>query len=92
MSSDTTTAQAPDFLATVGGTARIGANRELKRAIESYWKGQTDRASLEAVAASLRGETARGLRDAGLDSIPLLAGGLASAALNAPLGVHQPAV
>ncbi|WP_290706088.1 MULTISPECIES: 5-methyltetrahydropteroyltriglutamate--homocysteine S-methyltransferase [Gordonia] len=71
MSSDTTTAQAPDFLATVGGTARIGANRELKRAIESYWKGQTDRASLEAVAASLRGETARGLRDAGLDSIPV---------------------
>ncbi|GAB08762.1 5-methyltetrahydropteroyltriglutamate--homocysteine methyltransferase [Gordonia araii NBRC 100433] len=71
MSSDTTTAKAPDFTATVGGTARIGANRELKRAIESYWKGQTDRASLEAVAASLRGETARQLRDAGFDSIPV---------------------
>ncbi len=71
MSSDTITAPAPDFTATVGGTARIGANRELKRAIESYWQGRTDRATLEGVAASLRGETARQLRDAGLDSIPV---------------------
>ena len=70
MSSDTTT-KAPDFTATVCGTARIGANRELKRAVESYWKGQSDRATLEAVAASLRGETARQLRDAGFDSIPV---------------------
>ena len=69
MSSDTTptTNRAPDFTATVGGTARIGPNRELKRAIEGYWKGTTDRASLEAVAASLRGDTARSLRDAGFD-------------------------
>ncbi|QKT06773.1 5-methyltetrahydropteroyltriglutamate--homocysteine S-methyltransferase [Gordonia sp. X0973] len=73
MSSDTTptTNRAPDFTATVGGTARIGPNRELKRAIEGYWKGNTDRASLEAVAASLRGDTARSLRDAGFDSIPV---------------------
>ncbi|GED97357.1 5-methyltetrahydropteroyltriglutamate--homocysteine S-methyltransferase [Gordonia crocea] len=69
MSSDTT--KAPDFTATVGGTARIGANRELKRAVEGYWKGQTDRSSLEAVAASLRGETSRQLRDAGFDSVPV---------------------
>ena len=43
----------------------------MKRAVESYWKGQSDRATLEAVAASLRGETALQLRDAGFDSIPV---------------------
>ncbi|MFT4201788.1 5-methyltetrahydropteroyltriglutamate--homocysteine S-methyltransferase [Gordonia sp. (in: high G+C Gram-positive bacteria)] len=63
--------QAPDFTATVDGTPRIGPNRELKRAIESYWKGQTDRASLEKVAAGLRADTTKQLRDAGFDSIPV---------------------
>ena len=70
MSSDTTT-KGTRFHRHGLRDARIGANRELKRAVESYWKGQSDRATLEAVAASLRGETARQLRDAGFDSIPV---------------------
>ncbi len=36
------------------GFPRIGARRELKFALEAYWKGQSSRAALEAVAAELR--------------------------------------
>ena len=36
------------------GFPRIGARRELKFALESYWRGQSDRAALEAVGAQLR--------------------------------------
>jgi 5-methyltetrahydropteroyltriglutamate--homocysteine methyltransferase len=36
------------------GFPRIGSRRELKFALESYWKGQSPRAELEAVAAHLR--------------------------------------
>ena len=31
-----------DFTATVLGSARIGPNRELKKAVESYWAGKID--------------------------------------------------
>ncbi|MGO3326713.1 5-methyltetrahydropteroyltriglutamate--homocysteine S-methyltransferase [Gordonia sp. (in: high G+C Gram-positive bacteria)] len=71
MSVDTTTHTAPPFTATVPGTARIGANRELKRAVEAYWAGRSDRADLEAVAADLRSTSRRALIDAGIDSVPV---------------------
>ncbi|KAB7622968.1 5-methyltetrahydropteroyltriglutamate--homocysteine S-methyltransferase [Alkalilimnicola sp. S0819] len=36
------------------GFPRIGARRELKFALESYWKGQSDREELHALGAELR--------------------------------------
>ncbi|WP_182335505.1 5-methyltetrahydropteroyltriglutamate--homocysteine S-methyltransferase [Stenotrophomonas acidaminiphila] len=36
------------------GFPRIGARRELKRALESYWHGESDAAQLQATAAELR--------------------------------------
>ena len=35
------------------GFPRIGAKRELKRALEAYWKGEQDQAALEAVGREL---------------------------------------
>ncbi|WP_045744929.1 5-methyltetrahydropteroyltriglutamate--homocysteine S-methyltransferase [Actinoplanes rectilineatus] len=55
---------------TVLGYPRIGANRELKKAVEAYWSGTIDAASLEDTAAGLRAEVWRTLRDARLDAIP----------------------
>ncbi len=55
---------------TVLGHPRIGPNRELKRALESYWAGRSDEAALREVARRLRADTWRGLADAGLDSVP----------------------
>ncbi|TQF74350.1 5-methyltetrahydropteroyltriglutamate--homocysteine S-methyltransferase [Rhodococcus spelaei] len=61
----------PHFAATVLGSPRIGPRRELKRAVEAYWAGRIDRPELEDVARTLRAQTWTGLRDAGLDSIPV---------------------
>ena len=36
------------------GFPRIGAQRELKFALESYWKGQSSREELQATGAQLR--------------------------------------
>ena len=36
------------------GFPRIGARRELKFALESYWKGDSSRDALEALGAQLR--------------------------------------
>ncbi|MBL7253487.1 5-methyltetrahydropteroyltriglutamate--homocysteine S-methyltransferase [Paractinoplanes lichenicola] len=55
---------------TVLGYPRIGANRELKKAVEAYWSGTVDAAALEATAAGLRAEVWQTLRDARLDAIP----------------------
>jgi 5-methyltetrahydropteroyltriglutamate--homocysteine methyltransferase len=55
---------------TVLGYPRIGPNRELKRAVESYWAGKTDQAELQRVAKGLRAGTWRELADAGLDTVP----------------------
>ncbi|MGN5236257.1 5-methyltetrahydropteroyltriglutamate--homocysteine S-methyltransferase [Rhodococcus sp. SJ-3] len=65
------TSSAPAFHATVLGSARIGPNRELKKAVESYWAGKIDRDALDKVAADLRVDTWAAQRDAGLDSIPV---------------------
>jgi 5-methyltetrahydropteroyltriglutamate--homocysteine methyltransferase len=59
------------FIATTLGSPRIGPNRELKRATESYWAGRIDKSQLESVAAGLRKQTWAQLKAAGLDSIPV---------------------
>ncbi|MFY1638143.1 5-methyltetrahydropteroyltriglutamate--homocysteine S-methyltransferase [Solwaraspora sp. WMMB335] len=55
---------------TVLGYPRIGANRELKKAVEAYWAGTVDADTLEATAAALRAEVWQILRNARLDAIP----------------------
>jgi len=45
---------APFPTGTILGYPRIGANRELKKALESFWKGATTDADLEATALELR--------------------------------------
>ncbi|WP_326553957.1 5-methyltetrahydropteroyltriglutamate--homocysteine S-methyltransferase [Micromonospora sp. NBC_01813] len=55
---------------TVLGYPRIGANRELKKAVEAYWAGGIDAVELEKTAAGLRAEVWRTLADARLDAIP----------------------
>ncbi|MEY4477229.1 MAG: 5-methyltetrahydropteroyltriglutamate--homocysteine S-methyltransferase, partial [Actinomycetota bacterium] len=51
---------------TIAGYPRIGAHRELKRLLESYWKGAIDRAAFEGGAAELRAVNRRHLVDLGL--------------------------
>lgn len=53
--------------ATILGYPRIGADRELKRAVEAYWRGDIDQATLGQRAASLRGRTRAHLRGLGLE-------------------------
>ncbi|GGM18180.1 5-methyltetrahydropteroyltriglutamate--homocysteine S-methyltransferase [Micromonospora yangpuensis] len=55
---------------TVLGYPRIGADRELKKAVEAYWAGALDADGLARTAAGLRAEVWRTLRDARLDAIP----------------------
>jgi 5-methyltetrahydropteroyltriglutamate--homocysteine methyltransferase len=55
---------------TVLGYPRIGPNRELKRALESYWSSRIGEAELREVARGLRIGAWRAMRDAGLDSVP----------------------
>jgi 5-methyltetrahydropteroyltriglutamate--homocysteine methyltransferase len=52
------------------GYPRIGAKRELKRALESYWKGKTDWSSLLDTSRTIREENWRIQRDLGVDVIP----------------------
>ncbi|WP_085693880.1 MULTISPECIES: 5-methyltetrahydropteroyltriglutamate--homocysteine S-methyltransferase [unclassified Pseudomonas] len=53
------------------GFPRIGADRELKKALEAYWKGDLDRASLERVGRSLRAAHWQLQKDAGIDLLPV---------------------
>lgn len=55
---------------TVLGYPRIGPDRELKKALESYWAGRTGQQELRETARELRVGTWRALRDAGLESAP----------------------
>ncbi|WP_054814338.1 5-methyltetrahydropteroyltriglutamate--homocysteine S-methyltransferase [Nocardia arizonensis] len=59
------------FTATVLGLPRVGPNRELKRATESYWSGEVDAGQLHAVARDLRAAQYAQLLAAGLDSVPV---------------------
>ena len=54
----------------VTGFPRIGKKRELKSAIESYFKGQVSAAELEKTAASLREYGWKKQKQAGIDFIP----------------------
>jgi 5-methyltetrahydropteroyltriglutamate--homocysteine methyltransferase len=53
------------------GFPRIGAQRELKRALEDYWSGRLDRAGLQRVGRELRARHWRLQQQAGLDLIPV---------------------
>jgi 5-methyltetrahydropteroyltriglutamate--homocysteine methyltransferase len=56
--------------ATVYGYPRQGPARELKKAIESYWKGRVTADALRATAAELRRATWRQLAEAGVHEVP----------------------
>lgn len=52
------------------GFPRIGADRELKKAQEAYWRGDITQADLEAIGRELRKTHWQLQADAGLDLIP----------------------
>ncbi|MFF3772404.1 5-methyltetrahydropteroyltriglutamate--homocysteine S-methyltransferase [Streptomyces sp. NPDC002232] len=56
--------------ATVYGYPRQGRNRELKKAVEGYWKGRVTAEALRATAAELRRANWRQLADAGIHEVP----------------------
>ena len=59
--------QVPTFpAASVLGYPRIGPNRELKRAVESFWATKTSAAELELTARNLRSATRNRLAELGL--------------------------
>ncbi|GAA3244226.1 5-methyltetrahydropteroyltriglutamate--homocysteine S-methyltransferase [Dactylosporangium siamense] len=60
----------PFGLSTVLGYPRIGPDRELKRALESYWAGRIDATALHRIGAELRAAVWRDLRHIGVDAIP----------------------
>jgi 5-methyltetrahydropteroyltriglutamate--homocysteine methyltransferase len=51
------------------GYPRIGSGRELKVALEAFWKGKTDESELLEVGRALRARHWREQRDAGLDLV-----------------------
>ena len=51
------------------GFPRIGARRELKAALEAFWRGECDEAALRATGAQLRLRHWQVQRDAGLDLV-----------------------
>jgi len=53
------------------GFPRIGPQRELKKALEAYWKGQNDAEQLLATASSIRFESWTLQQKAGIDLIPV---------------------
>ncbi|MER5825151.1 5-methyltetrahydropteroyltriglutamate--homocysteine S-methyltransferase, partial [Streptomyces mirabilis] len=56
--------------ATVYGYPRQGQGRELKKAIEGYWKGRVDADALRATATELRRTNWRQLAEAGIHEVP----------------------
>ncbi|MGX9875366.1 5-methyltetrahydropteroyltriglutamate--homocysteine S-methyltransferase [Streptomyces cellulosae] len=56
--------------ATVYGYPRQGPDRELKKAIEGYWKGRVTADALHATAAEIRRSNWRQLADAGVNEVP----------------------
>ncbi|QIK62421.1 5-methyltetrahydropteroyltriglutamate--homocysteine S-methyltransferase [Leucobacter viscericola] len=60
------TAKTPLPTATILGYPRLGRRRELKRAIESFWKGNSSEAELTATARELRAATRARLVELGL--------------------------
>ncbi|MFF0218067.1 5-methyltetrahydropteroyltriglutamate--homocysteine S-methyltransferase [Streptomyces vinaceus] len=56
--------------ATVHGYPRQGQNRELKKAVEGYWKGRVSADALRLTAAGLRRSHWQQLTDAGITEVP----------------------
>ncbi|WP_019061872.1 5-methyltetrahydropteroyltriglutamate--homocysteine S-methyltransferase [Streptomyces prunicolor] len=56
--------------ATVYGYPRQGKGRELKKAIEGYWKGRVDADALRTTATELRRTNWQHLTDAGIHEVP----------------------
>ncbi len=61
-----TTQHQPFPTGTVLGYPRIGRNRELKRALEQYWRGKTTRDELERARGEVRAAARAALAGAGL--------------------------
>jgi len=53
------------------GFPRIGADRELKKALEAYWKGDLDQRALQSVGRQLRATHWQLQKDAGIDLLPV---------------------
>ena len=53
------------------GFPRIGADRELKKALEAYWKGDLAPTALQAVGRELRARHWQLQKDAGIDLLPV---------------------
>lgn len=53
------------------GFPRIGRDRELKKALEAYWKGELDEAALRAVGQRLRAEHWQLQKQAGIQLLPV---------------------
>ncbi|MGV9423012.1 5-methyltetrahydropteroyltriglutamate--homocysteine S-methyltransferase [Streptomyces sp. NPDC003656] len=66
----TTKSAAAAARATVYGYPRQGRNRELKKAVEGYWKGRVSADALQDTAAELRRANWRQLADAGIHEVP----------------------
>ena len=58
--------------ATVAGVPRIGPKRELKKALETYWRDSSTGTALAETARVLARNSAADLVDAGLDSVPTI--------------------
>src|SRR4051794_12036988 len=57
-------------LSNIAGFPRIGPNRELKFAAESYWRGQSSAADLAATGKEIRHANWKLMQEAGIDLIP----------------------
>ncbi|WP_324709863.1 5-methyltetrahydropteroyltriglutamate--homocysteine S-methyltransferase [Pseudomonas citronellolis] len=53
------------------GFPRIGRDRELKKALEAFWKGELDEAGLRAVGKQLRATHWQAQKDAGIELLPV---------------------
>ena len=54
----------------ISGFPRIGARRQLKRAVEEYWAGNIDPEELQATAAALRREHWQLQQSLGIEHVP----------------------
>src|SRR5688572_19486461 len=57
-------------LATNLGFPRIGPHRELKKSVESFWKGKSSEKDLLATGKEIRAKNWKLQKEAGIDHIP----------------------
>lgn len=58
------------LVATSLGFPRIGADRELKKALEAFWAGELTGAALEEVGRDLRARHWAAMKTAGMREVP----------------------